>query len=405
MKSGTTVLPWILKPTSYFRAFMKKLIAILGSTGSIGKQALEVIQQFPDLFEAEVLTAFQNVDLLIQQARQFSPNAVVIANEVFYPRLKEALADTDIKVYAGAKAIEELMSMSSIDMVLSAMVGSAGLLPTLAAIRNHKAIALANKETLVVAGSLVMQSAIENQVPILPVDSEHSAIFQCLMGESANPVHKIILTASGGPFRTSTPEEIQKANLAQALKHPRWNMGAKISVDSATLMNKGFEVIEARWLFGVTPQQIEVCVHPESVIHSMVEFEDGAIKAQLGTPDMKLPIAYAFGLTKRLKDVSPRLSFRDYPELHFEAPDFNKFPCLRMAYEALERGGNAPCIINAANEIAVQAFLDQKISFTRIAETLEHCITKATFLTDPGIEDLLVSDREVRQIAKNVLSL
>ena len=384
---------------------MKKRIALLGSTGSIGKQALEVIQQFPDLFEAEVLTAHQNVELLIRQARQFEPNAVVIADESHYARLKEALADTDIKVYAGAKAIEELMSMSSIDMVLCAMVGSAGLLPTLAAIKNRKAIALANKETLVVAGSIVMQSVLEYQVPLMPVDSEHSAIFQCLVGENANPIHKIILTASGGPFRTSTLAEIEKADLAQALKHPRWNMGAKISVDSATMMNKGFEVIEARWLFGVNPDQIEVCVHPESIIHSMVEFEDGAIKAQLGTPDMKLPIGYAFGLTQRLKDVSSRLSFRDYPALHFEAPDFEKFPCLRIAYDSLRQGGNAPCIVNAANEIAVQAFLDQKISFTRIADTLERCITKATFLSKPGIEDLLATDREVRQIAKTVLSL
>lgn len=384
---------------------MKKNIAILGSTGSIGKQALDVIKQFPDRFEVEVLTANQNVDLLIQQAHAFEPNAVVIADESHYTKLKAALGNTDIKVYAGSKAIEELMSMSSIDMVLCAMVGSAGLLPTLAAIRNRKAIALANKETLVVAGSIVMQSVMEYQVPLMPVDSEHSAIFQCLVGESANPIHKIILTASGGPFRTSTLEEIANSNLAQALKHPRWNMGAKISVDSATMMNKGFEVIEARWLFGVRPDQIDVCVHPESIIHSMVEFEDGAIKAQLGAQDMKLPISYAFGLTERLPGVSTRLSFSDFPTLHFEAPDFNKFPCLRIAYEALNQKGNAPCIVNAANEIAVQAFLDQKISFTRIADTIERCITKATFLPNPSIEDLLASDKEVRQIAKTVLSL
>lgn len=384
---------------------MKKNIAILGSTGSIGQQALEVIHQFPEQFGAEVLTAHRNVDLLIRQARAFEPNAVAIADKSLYPRLKEALSDTDIKVYAGAEAIESLMSMSSIDMVLSAMVGSAGLKPTLEAIRQHKAVALANKETLVVAGAIFMKAVREHQVPLLPVDSEHSAIFQCLAGEQGNPIRQLILTASGGPFRTASPEEIKQANLAQALKHPRWNMGAKISVDSATMMNKGFEVIEARWLFDVLPEQISVCVHPESIIHSMVEFEDGAIKAQLGVPDMKIPIAYAFGLTRRLSDVSPRLSFADYPTFHFESPDFNKFPCLRIAYEALRTGGNAPCIVNAANEVAVQAFLEQKISFPRIAETLEHCLAKATFMQEPGLKDILDSDTEVRQIAKNVLSL
>lgn len=380
---------------------MKKQIAILGSTGSIGTQALQVIEEHPDLYEAYVLTANNRVDDLIRQARKFVPEAVVIANEEKYGVLKEALSDLPIKVYAGQEALCQVVSEQPIDMVLTAMVGYAGLRPTMNAIRAGKAIALANKETLVVAGELINALAQQYQVPILPVDSEHSAIFQCLAGEIGNPIEKVILTASGGPFRTCTQEELQHVTKAQALRHPNWEMGAKITIDSASMMNKGFEVIEAKWLFGVEADRIEVVVHPQSVIHSMVQFEDGAIKAQLGMPDMRLPIQYAFSYPDRIRASFPRLDFAQCTQLTFEQPDTVRFRNLALAYESLHRGGNMPCIVNAANEVAVAAFLHDEVSFLGMSDVIEQTMQRVPFLKTPTYEDYVETDREARLVAKD----
>jgi 1-deoxy-D-xylulose-5-phosphate reductoisomerase len=354
---------------------LKQRIAILGSTGSIGTQALDVIKANPASFELEVLTANNNAALLIQQALEFKPNTVVIADESKYALVADALQPHDIKVFAGTDALAQVVQMDTIDTVLTALVGYAGLKPTLSAIEAGKQIALANKETLVVAGELVTQLAKEKGVNIYPIDSEHSAIFQCLAGEFHNPIEKIYLTASGGPFRGKNREELAAVTKAQALKHPNWDMGAKITIDSATLMNKGLEVIEAKWLFGLRPEQIDVVVHPQSIIHSIVQFEDGSMKAQMGLPDMKLPIQYALGYPKRLKSDYPRFNFLQYPQLSFEQPDIDTFRNLALAYEAMKTGGNMPCIINAANEIAVAAFLQDKIGFLQISELIErwHC--------------------------------
>lgn len=384
------------------KTFALKNIAILGSTGSIGTQALEVIQEHPDQFCAEVLTAHSNSALLIQQALKFNPNAVVISDESKYAEVKEALASTDIKVYAGKQALEQIVEMDSIDIVLTALVGAAGLPPTVKAILAKKNIALANKETLVVAGEIITQLAKENGVNIYPVDSEHSAIFQCLAGEWHNPIEKIVLTASGGPFRQKPADELAEVTKAQALKHPNWTMGAKITIDSATLMNKGLEVIEAKWLFNLKPSQIDVVVHPQSIIHSLVQFEDGSMKAQLGLPDMKLPILYAMAYPHRVKTDWPRFNFMDYPQFTFEKPRIEVFRCLGLAFEALEQGGNAPCILNAANEIAVARFLNDEIKFLQIAETVEKTLQQASFIAKPSLEELIASDGEARGIAKEI---
>lgn len=378
---------------------MKKQIAILGSTGSIGTQALEVISEHPDRFEVYALTANNRVDLLVEQAHKYMPEVVVIANERKYPELKEALEDLPVKVWAGSEAIAQVVQAGPIDVVLTAMVGYAGLRPTIQAIRAKKAIALANKETLVVAGELITQLANEYRVPILPVDSEHSAIFQCLAGEWNNPVEKILLTASGGPFRTKPAEELATVTKAQALKHPNWNMGAKVTVDSASMMNKGFEMIEAKWLFGLRPGQIEVVVHPQSVVHSMVQFEDGSVKAQLGIPSMKLPIAYALSYPERLKSTLPRLDFGKYGQLSFEKPDLNRFRNLAFAYEAIRQGGNMPCMMNAANEVVVAAFLEERIGFLQMSDVIEKTMAKATFIRKPSYEDYVATDAEAREIA------
>lgn len=379
----------------------KKQIAILGSTGSIGTQALQVIEEHPDLYEAYALTANNQVELLAQQARKFMPAAVVIANEAKYLQLKEMLADLPIQVYAGADALCEIVEAKPIDVVLASMVGYAGLRPTMNAIKAGKAIALANKETLVVAGELINALAQQYHAPILPVDSEHSAIFQCL--EPNNVLEKVILTASGGPFRTFTMEQLQHVTKEQALKHPNWDMGAKITIDSATMMNKGFEVIEAKWLFGVRPDQIEVVVHPQSVIHSMVQYEDGAVKAQLGMPDMRLPIQYAFSYPQRIKASFDRLDFSTMKELTFEQPDTNRFRCLALAYEALNRGGNMACIVNAANEVVVSAFLKDKISFLRMSEVIEQTMAKVPFIQIPTYEDYVATDAEARRMAESLI--
>ncbi|MBQ3609019.1 MAG: 1-deoxy-D-xylulose-5-phosphate reductoisomerase [Bacteroidaceae bacterium] len=379
----------------------KKQIAILGSTGSIGTQALQVIEEHPDLYEAYALTANNQVELLAEQARKFMPAAVVIANEAKYLQLKEMLADLPIQVYAGADALCEIVEAKPIDVVLASMVGYAGLRPTMNAIRAGKAIALANKETLVVAGELINALAQQYHTPILPVDSEHSAIFQCL--EPNNALEKVILTASGGPFRKFTMEQLQHVTKEQALKHPNWDMGAKITIDSATMMNKGFEVIEAKWLFGVRPDQIEVVVHPQSVIHSMVQYEDGAVKAQLGMPDMRLPIQYAFSYPQRIKASFDRLDFSKMTELTFEQPDMNRFRCLALAYEALNRGGNMACIVNAANEVVVSAFLHDRISFLRMSEVIELCMGKVPFIQTPTYEDYVATDAEARRIAESLI--
>lgn len=375
----------------------KKQIVILGSTGSIGTQALKVIEEHPDLYEAYALTANNQVELLAEQARKFMPAAVVIANEAKYLQLKEMLADLPIQVYAGADALCEIVEAKSIDVVLASMVGYAGLRPTMNAIRAGKTIALANKETLVVAGELINALAQQYKTPILPVDSEHSAIFQCL--ELGNALEKVILTASGGPFRKFTIEELQHVTKEQALKHPNWDMGAKITIDSATMMNKGFEVIEAKWLFGVRPDQIEVVVHPQSVIHSMVQFEDGAVKAQLGVPDMRLPIQYAFSYPQRIKASFDRLDFMKMTELTFEQPDIKRFRCLGLAYEALNRGGNMACILNAANEAVVAAFLKDRIPFLRMSEIIEETMAKVAFIQTPTYEDYVATDAEARRVA------
>jgi 1-deoxy-D-xylulose-5-phosphate reductoisomerase len=384
------------------KIFALKNIAILGSTGSIGTQALEVIQEHPDQFCVEVLTAHSNSALLIQQSLKFNPNAVVISDESKYAEVKDALASTDIKVYAGKQALEQIVEMDSIDIVLTALVGAAGLPPTVKAILAKKNIALANKETLVVAGEIITQLAKENGVNIYPVDSEHSAIFQCLAGEWHNPIEEIVLTASGGPFRQKPAEELAEVTKAQALKHPNWTMGAKITIDSATLMNKGLEVIEAKWLFNLKPSQIDVVVHPQSIIHSLVQFEDGSMKAQLGLPDMKLPILYAMAYPQRVKTDWPRFNFMDYPQFTFEKPRIEVFRCLGLAFEALEQGGNAPCILNAANEIAVARFLNDEIKFLQIAETVEKTLQKASFIAKPSLEELIASDEEARGIAEEI---
>ena len=380
---------------------MKKQIAILGSTGSIGTQALQVIAEHPELYEAYVLTANNQVELLAEQARKFMPAAVVIANENKYLQLKELLADLPIQVYAGADALCEVVEAKPIDVVLASMVGYAGLRPTINAIKAGKTIALANKETLVVAGELINELATQHHTPILPVDSEHSAIFQCL--ENNNPLEKVILTASGGPFRTFTMEQLHHVTKAQALKHPNWDMGAKITIDSATMMNKGFEVIEAKWLFGVRPAQIEVVVHPQSVIHSMVQYEDGAVKAQLGMPDMRLPIQYAFSYPQRIKSSFDRLDFSLLKELTFEQPDTNRFRCLALAYEALNQGGNMACILNAANEVVVSAFLQERIPFLRMSEVIEETMAKVSFIHTPTYEDYVATDAEARRIAESLI--
>jgi len=383
---------------------MKKNIAILGSTGSIGTQALQVIAEHSDLFEVFALTANNSVEQLIEQAKTFNPKVVVIANELKYQHLKEALDGLSIKVYAGADAIAEVVQMEPIDIVLTAIVGYAGLRPTMEAIRAKKTIALANKETLVVAGDLITRMAKENNVKILPVDSEHSAIFQCLEGANGNPIEKILLTASGGPFRTKSLQELAEVTKEQALHHPNWMMGAKITIDSASMINKGFEMIEAKWLFDVSPAQIEVVVHPQSVIHSMVQFEDGAVIAQLGIPDMKLPIAYALSYPKRMRSTAPRLDFSNYATLTFEKPDTLRFRNLAYAIEALNKGGNMPCILNAANEIVVDAFLHDRIGFIEMSDIIEQTMTKAAYINTPSYDDYVMTDEEGRQIAKNLIN-
>ncbi|MBP6513268.1 MAG: 1-deoxy-D-xylulose-5-phosphate reductoisomerase [Bacteroidia bacterium] len=380
-----------------------KRIAILGSTGSIGTQALEVIAAHPDQFSVEVLTANGNVDLLIEQAKKFKPNAVVICDTTKLATLKSALESDDIKVFGGAASISQLMSMDTIDLVLTAMVGFAGLEPTLAAIENKKNIALANKETLVVAGDIVTKLALENKVSIYPVDSEHSAIFQCLAGEMHNPIEKIILTASGGPFRGKKKSELASITKAQALKHPNWTMGAKITIDSATLMNKGLEMIEAKWLFDLQPSEIEVIVHPQSIIHSIVQFQDGSMKAQMGLPDMKLPIQYAMGYPNRLVSDFPRFDFTKFPQLTFESADEETFRCLGLARWAMEKGGNLPCIMNAANEIAVAAFLRDELGFLQIAEVIEATMNQVSFEYQPDIKAYQDSDEAARLISSQLI--
>ncbi|MEQ9216742.1 MAG: 1-deoxy-D-xylulose-5-phosphate reductoisomerase [Cyclobacteriaceae bacterium] len=381
----------------------KKRIAILGSTGSIGTQALEVIALHEELFEVEALTAQNNWKLLINQAIKFKPNVVVIANDDHYLQVQEALDPYDIKVFSGANALESIVQMEDVDLVLTALVGYSGLKPTIKAIEAGKDIALANKETLVVAGQLITSLAVQNKVNILPVDSEHSAIFQCIVGEHINPIEKIILTASGGPFRGMTRQQLSVVTKQQALKHPNWEMGAKITIDSATLMNKGLEVIEAKWLFGTPLEQIEVVVHPQSIIHSMVQFQDGSIKAQMGLPDMKLPIQYAFGFPKRLPNDYPRFDFTAFPQLTFEQPDTETFRNLRLAYYAIERGGNHPCILNAANEIAVSEFLADRIGFLQISDVIEECLVRVDYIRDPILEDFIETDQLTRVKAKEII--
>ena len=383
---------------------MKKQICILGSTGSIGTQALDVISQHPDLYEAYCLTANNRVEELAAQARKFRPAAVVIANDAHYARLRELLADMpDIKVYAGADALCQIVEAGPIDMVLTAMVGFAGLAPTLHAIKAHQKICIANKDTLVVAGELVCRLAAENHAPILPVDSEHSAIFQSIVGEGDNPIEKILLTASGGPFRTFTPEQMRTVTAADALKHPTWDMGAKITIDSATMMNKGFEVIEAKWLFGVPADKIQVLVHPQSIVHSAVQFCDGAVKAQLGVPDMRLPIQYAFSFPDRLPLQGPRLDLFRQP-LEFFEPDLGKFRCLALAFEAIRKGGNMPCIVNAANEIVNEGFRRGQCSFPGMGEIIEHTMARATFSPSPDYDTYIASDKEARRIAAELMA-
>jgi 1-deoxy-D-xylulose-5-phosphate reductoisomerase len=381
----------------------KKHIAILGSTGSIGTQALEVIAAHPESFEVEVLTAQNNADLLIEQAQKFNPNAVVIVNEDSYEKVKEALIPLNIKVFAGENALCSVVQMDSIDLVLTALVGYSGLKPTIKAIETGKNIALANKETLVVAGELVTRLAHEKGVNIYPVDSEHSAIFQCIVGEFHNPIEKIILTASGGPFRGKKRNELIQVTKAQALKHPNWTMGAKVTIDSASLMNKGLEVIEAKWLFGLSAQQVEVIVHPQSIIHSLVQFEDGSMKAQLGLPDMRLPIQFALSFPERLKSTFPRFDFANYPALTFEKPDTETFRNLALAFEALARGGNMPCVLNAANEVAVQEFLQDRIGFLQMSEVVEQCLAKMDYIASPAFEDYVNTDKETRIKAKELI--
>ncbi len=383
----------------------KKRIAIFGSTGSIGTQALEVIRANADLFEVEILTAQTNDELLITQALEYKPNAVVIGDDGRYQKVKEALSSTDIKVFAGEAALEEVAEFDTYDMMLAGIVGFAGLKPTLKAVEKGKAVGLANKETLVVAGDIVMQKAIEKRVPVIPVDSEHSAIFQCLIGEARNPIEKIILTASGGPFLGKKPNFLVNVKRDHALQHPNWSMGAKISIDSATLMNKGLEMIEAKWLFNLRPDQIEVVIHPQSIIHSMVQFEDGSIKAQMGLPDMKLPIQYAMAFPGRIKNDFPRLNFKKYPALNFEEPDVKTFRNLALAMEALNKAGNMPCVLNAANEIAVWAFLRNRIGFLDMTALVEKTMENVTFIEKPTLQEYFESDAEARNFAASLINL
>lgn len=380
-----------------------KRIAILGSTGSIGTQTLEVIRKHPEDFVVEVLTAQNNCDLLIQQALEFQPNAVVIGNESKYQQVKEALIPHDIKVFAGQKSIAQVVEMDSIDVVLTALVGYSGLIPTVHAIKAGKQIALANKETLVVAGEIITALARENGVNIYPVDSEHSAIFQCLVGEFHNPIEKIILTASGGPFRGKDRAFLETVTREQALKHPNWEMGAKITIDSASLMNKGLEVIEAKWLFGLKTEQIEVVVHPQSIIHSLVQFEDGSIKAQLGLPDMRIPIQFALSYPNRLKSDFERFDFTKYPQLTFEQPDLKTFRNLQLAFDALAKGGNAPCVLNAANEIAVAAFLSKEVGFLEMSDLIAETMIQTEFIARPSLEDYVQTDLRAREITENLI--
>ena len=377
----------------------RKKICILGSTGSIGTQALQVIEEHPDLYEAYVLTANRRADMLIEQAKKYQPAAVVIADESKYEQVRDALEHDPIQVYTGSDALCQVVQMDPIDIVLTALVGFSGLRPTISAIKAHKAIALANKETLVVAGELVTDLCLKERAPILPVDSEHSAIFQSLMGETS-PVEKIILTASGGPFRTFSKEQLSTVTPAMALKHPNWDMGAKITIDSASMMNKGFEIIEAKWLFDVAPEQIQVVVHPQSIIHSAVQFSDGAVKAQLGVPDMRVPIQLALSYPERISSSFPRLDWWQMQELTFEKPDEEKFRCLHMAYEAIRQGGNAPCILNAANEVVNLAFRQERCSFLDMADIIEHCLIHVPHQESPSLDDYLAIDAETRRIAE-----
>ena len=381
----------------------RKKIAILGSTGSIGTQSLEVIRQQKDFFEVEVLSSFNNVALLIKQAEEFVPNAVVVGDVNKLDFVKEALKKLPVKVYGGVDALSEIVQMDTIDVVLTALVGYAGLKPTLNAIRAGKDIALANKETLVVAGKLVTELALKNNVNILPIDSEHSAIFQCLVGESNNPIEKIYLTASGGPFRGKDIGFLSRVKKEEALKHPNWEMGAKITIDSASLMNKGLEMIEAKWIFGLKPEQIDVVVHPQSIVHSIVQFEDGSMKAQMGLPDMKLPIQYALSYPQRLKSTYPRFDFAKYPSLTFETPDSGTFRNLALAIEAMKSGGNMPCIINAANEIAVAAFLKDQVGFLEMSDIINNCMQKISFVVNPTYEDYVMTDMETRKKAMELI--
>ena len=383
----------------------KKRIALFGSTGSIGTQALQVIEAHPELFEVEILTAQSNDALLIEQALKFRPNAVVIGDQKKYDAVKDALGSTDIKVFAGEDALEEAADFDTYDMMLAAIVGFAGLRPTLKAVEKGKAIALANKETLVVAGDIVMQKALENRVPIIPVDSEHSAVFQCLVGETRNKIERVILTASGGPFLGKKPNFLVNVKRDHALQHPNWKMGAKISIDSATLMNKGLEMIEAKWLFNLKPEQIHVVIHSQSIIHSMVQFEDGSMKAQMGLPDMKLPIQYAFSFPQRIFSDSPRLDFKRLNALNFEEPDVKTFRNLTLATEALFKGGNLPCVLNAANEIAVWAFLHNRIGFLDITAVVEQTMERIAFIEKPNLEEYFESDAEARNFAASLIKI
>jgi 1-deoxy-D-xylulose-5-phosphate reductoisomerase len=383
----------------------QKRIAIFGSTGSIGTQALEVIAANKDKFSAEVLTAQNNDELLVQQALKFNPYIVVIGDEKKYPKVKQALARTDIQVFAGEKALEEVAEMDAYDLMLAAIVGYAGLKPTLQALESGKPVALANKETLVVAGDIVMKKALEKRVPVIPVDSEHSAIFQCLVGETRNKIEKVILTASGGPFRGKKPNFLVNVKRDHALQHPNWTMGAKITIDSATLMNKGLEMIEAKWLFNLKPDQIQIVIHPQSIIHSMVQFEDGSIKSQMGLPDMKLPIQYALGFPHRIPNDMPRLNFRSISTLTFEEPDIKTFRNLGLAIDALTKGGNLPCILNAANEIAVYAFLRNRIGFLDMTEVVEQTMVKIPFIESPTLDEYLDTDGEARSFAASLIQM
>ena len=383
----------------------RRKIAILGSTGSIGTQALDIISRHADRFEAYVLVANNSVELLIKQAREMLPEVVVIGNKAKYDQLKDALVDLPIKVWCGAEAIEEVVKDENIDLVLTAMVGISGLKPTISAIKAGKAIALANKETLVVAGELITTLALKNRIAILPVDSEHSAIFQCLNGEGNNRIDKILLTASGGPFRKFTAEQLTQVTKKQALNHPNWNMGMKVTIDSSTLMNKGFEMIEARWLFDVQPSQIEVLIHPQSIIHSMVQFDDNTIMAQLGQPDMRAPIQYAFSYPERLKLEMEQVDFLKLSQLTFEAPDRDRFPNLNYAYEAIEKGGNMPCILNAANEVAVSLFLEERIGFYEMSRLIEKAMNNSAFIKEPSLSDYIECDKETREIIYSLVNL